>query len=291
MAGDGGAGLGGHCRDVGSAFVAGVGAAGVIGATGGDGGQGGHVSGDLREPAFGVSSAQGGEQSARVRVPGCAGDFGGGAALHDAAGVHDHDCVGCLGEEAEVVGDEDEGHSARGAEGDQQVHDFGLGCDIQRGGGFVGDDEVGFGDEGGGDDDALSHSAGEFVGVGAHSLVRGGDGDFAEFLEGDVFRVRALGDAVRGEDFGELVADGEDGVEGGHRVLKDGGDFASARLSHFLLGEGEQVASGEADGSGGDFSGGSDEVDDGGGEEGFSGAGFADDAEALAGGEGEGDIG
>ena len=62
-------------------------------------------------------------------------------ALDDAAGVHHDDVVGELGDDAEVVRDEDDRRAGLLAQHAHQVEDLRLDGDVERGGGFVGDQQ------------------------------------------------------------------------------------------------------------------------------------------------------
>jgi hypothetical protein len=125
------------------------------------------------------------------------------ALLDDAALFEDEDAVhGAEGGEA--VGDADDG--AVFGEVVDGFLDFGFGLGIERGGGFVEDEDGGVADEGAGDGDALALAAGEALAAfaergvvalrqGLDEVVRvgfaGGGDDFlaggADFAEGDVF--------------------------------------------------------------------------------------------------------
>ena len=107
--------------------------------------------------------------------------------------------------------------------------------------------------------------------------------DFGEegFEAGGEAFGRAL--VMDGEGFGEDLADRHAGVEGGVGVLEDDGDVA-AEAAELEGGGGvgwvvEDMAAG-----------GLDEAEEDAGEGGLAGAGFADEAEGLAAGEGEGDV-
>ena len=63
--------------------------------------------------------------------------------LDDAAGVHDRDPVGDVGDDAEVVGDEDQPHAGAPPAAPEQVHDLGLHGDVERRGRLVGDEHAG----------------------------------------------------------------------------------------------------------------------------------------------------
>ena len=89
---------------------------------------------------------------------------------------------------------------------------MGLDGDIEGGGGFIGDEEFGLAGQSHGDHGALLHSAGKLVGI----VVRAefGIADADEFEETSDFGggARKFG-LMEAEGFGDLEADGEDGVE------------------------------------------------------------------------------
>lgn len=93
---------------------------------------------------------------------------------------------------------------------------------------------------------------------------------------------------VDAEGFGDLLADGHDRVEGGHGLLKDHGEALAAVAAHGGFGEGEEVLPGEADRAG-EGSGGGEKAEEGERGGGLARAGFPDQAEGLAGGNGERD--
>src|SRR6266571_4208592 len=91
--------------------------------------------------------------------------------------------------------------------------------------------------------------------------------------------------------FGDLVADGEDGIEGGHRLLEDHGNFFAAHAAHVALLEGEEIAILEEDFTVEDSSRWlGDESENRKRGDGFAAAGFADEGDGLAGEDGEGDV-
>ncbi len=47
--------------------------------------------------------------------------------------------------------------------------------------------------------------------------------------------------------FGDLLADGEDGIQRGHRFLKHHGDATAAEAADFFVGHGEDVVAVKAD--------------------------------------------
>ena len=94
------------------------------------------------------------------------------ARLDDAAGIHDGDPVGDVGDDAEVVRDQDEPHLALLLQLLQQVHDLRLHGDVERRRRLVGDEHRRVEREGHRDHDALAHAAGELVRVVLDALAR-----------------------------------------------------------------------------------------------------------------------
>ena len=99
---------------------------------------------------------------------------------------------------------------------------------------------------------------------------------------------------MRQDRLGNLVADAHDRVECGHRLLKDHGNARAAQLTERFGGESREMCGMGLAGLKGDISG------DGGGRgkqahdgergDGFSGAGFADQAKDFSGGDAEAEI-
>ena len=90
--------------------------------------------------------------------------------------------------------------------------------------------------------------------------------------------------------FFDLVADGEDRIERGHRFLKDQRDLRAADALHLALAERAEIASLEDDRAGGDPSGRLHEPHDRERRQRFAAARFADQAERFAGGNREADV-
>ena len=204
--------------------------------------------------------------------------------------LHDGNAIGYLADDGEVVGDEEHGERVGAAEAGEKIEDLGLDGDVERGGGLVGDEEAGSVDDGHGDEDALALAAGELVGEVCEAAFGVGKGDLVEGLED---AVADLGPAERGvmglDGFGDLSADGHDGVEGGHGLLKDHGDLPAALAAELGVGEGAEVLTGEED-LPGDAGGGGKKAEQGERGGGLAGAGLADEAEGLAGVDAEADV-
>src|SRR4029077_17999377 len=79
--------------------------------------------------------------------------------------------------------------------------------------------------------DALALTAGELMGIIAEPLRRRGDADARQHLD-RALALRAWREPLMGaQGLHELLADGEHGVERGHRLLEHHGD---ARAANFL---------------------------------------------------------
>ena len=190
-----------------------------------------------------------GEEAAGVGVLRRTKEVAGGGVLDDAAALHDSDVVRMwtgglvtgLGDDREVVGDEEHGQVVGAAEVREEGEDLGLDGDVEGGGGFVGDEEAGTVDEGHGDEEALTLAAGELVGVVAVAGFRRGKADLVHGRQhpGQDGGARGAG-MVGQEGFGDLATDAHDGVEGGHGLLEDHGDGGAAEGAHAGFGKGEE---------------------------------------------------
>src|SRR5207302_1392904 len=111
--------------------------------------------------------------------------------LDDPAQVHHRDTVGDVLDDREIVGDEEIGKAAVALKILQEVDDLRLHRDVERGHGFVADDERRLDGEGPGDTDALALPAGELVGIARR--VFGSESDFVEQLFYAAIRLRSFG--------------------------------------------------------------------------------------------------
>lgn len=203
--------------------------------------------------------------------------------LDESAAVEDVDLVAQPGDDAEVVGDHDQGRAGLLDELAQQGEDLGLDRHVERRGRLVGDEQPGLAGQGHGDERALTHAAGELVRVVLESTVGVGDAHLLEHVA-RVGRGLLAGHAlVPLEHLGDLSADGDDGVEGGERVLEDHADVTAATLAHLLVGEGEQVGAVEVDRAGHLVAAGGQQAHDRERGHRLAAAGLADQADGLPG--------
>ena len=159
----------------------------------------------------------------------------------DAAGIHDVDAVAHFRDDGEVVGDEDDGGAEIALALADEVEDLLLDGDVEGGGGFVANEQLGPGDEGHGDHDALAHAAGKFVRVGMDAALGLGDADFREGFDGAVEGFLAADVFMEGERLDELGADLHEGIQRGHGILENHGNALAADFAQFFLGHFKQV--------------------------------------------------
>ena len=197
--------------------------------------------------AAAIEARHGRQQPARVGVERPAEHALGGAALDQARRIHDVHAVGVAGDDAEVVGDDDDRHAEPAGEVLHQLQDLRLDGDVERGGGLVRDQELGIAGKPDGDHHALAHTARQLMRVLRQAARRVRYADQGEQLDGAGARFRLAHLQMNEQRLHDLQADAQHRVERGHRLLEDHGDLPAAQLTHLLLGEREQLPTIEAD--------------------------------------------
>ena len=167
----------------------------------------------------------------------------------------------------------------------EHLEDLRLDGDVEGRGRLVGDDDVGVVGDGHGDHHPLAHAAGELVREPPGSLLGVGDADEFEQLDGPPGRLVLPDVAVDADRLGDLVAHGVDGREGGERVLEDHRDALAPQRGELPVAHAPQLLALEADRAGNVGARGQETHHRQRGD-GLAGAGLADDAEHLAGGDG-----
>ncbi|KAG1079180.1 hypothetical protein G6F40_016419 [Rhizopus arrhizus] len=131
------------------------------------------------------------------------------AFFHLAAGVHHDDALAHLGDDAQVVRDQHDGRAQAGLDVAQQVQDLRLDGDVQRGRGFVGDQDLRVAGQRHGDQDALALAAGELVRQAVQAFGRLGDADLAQQFNDAGTALGAVKRRVAHQYRGDLRADGQ----------------------------------------------------------------------------------
>ena len=138
---------------------------------------------DRNEPAPPFDARDRLDQADRVRVARPGEELGGRRQLHDLARVHHRDPVHRLVDDAQIVGDQDQGHAELPLERHEQPEDLGLDRHVEGRGGLVGQEEPRLPGERDREHHPLPLPAGELVRVGAEPALRIRDPDVAEELE------------------------------------------------------------------------------------------------------------
>ncbi len=214
-----------------------------------------------------------------------------GGVLDDFAGVHDRGSLAQVGDHAPVVGDQQDRQTGLVLQVAQQVQDFGLHGDVERGGGFVGDKQLGFTCECGGDRDSLRHAAGQFVRVAGRDAGRVGQVYPFQQLQRPASGGATGQVAVQPEHLPDLAADGEVWVEAGDRFLGDQRNLCAEDRAVAARAQRKQVRAVEQAAPGDHGPAARQQAEDRGGGDGLAAAGLADQAEGFAGLEGEADVG
>src|SRR5260221_3643495 len=187
------------------------------------------------------------QQALRVGMQRPAEDLIDAAGLDDLPGIHDGDGGDDAGDDAEIVGDQDDRHVELALQRREQMQDLRLDGDVERRRRFVGDDELGPAHQRNGDHDALTQPARELMRILAQPARRRRDADLLEQEDGTLARRAARAAAMAQEDLLELVADRVGGVERGHRLLEDHRHAIAADILHAALPELDEIGAGEGE--------------------------------------------
>ena len=233
--------------------------------------------------SLGVNAGGGVQERPGVGVARVGQQFFGGAFLYHFASIHHQHARADIGDDTEVVADQDDGGTEIGVELAQQVEDLRLDGDVERGGGFVGDQQGGFVGEAHGEHDTLAHAAAELVGVGIDGALRRADAHAAQ--QGDGADAGGGGGeaAMGGHRLDELAGDAQDRVQRRHGVLEDHGDFAAADGTDAVFVQRREVLAAEADGAADNTGGIVEQADDRFRADTFARTGLTDDAQGFAG--------
>ncbi len=217
-------------------------------------------------------------------------DLPDGARFHDASRVHHGHLIAHLGHDPQVVSDENQGQPVALLQLAEEIQVLRLDRQIEARRRLVRDQEPRLAGHRDGTDDSLAHAPGHLVGIVAEPGVGRRDLHGPQQVARAAPRggpARALVDPDR---LGDLIADREERVQRGHRVLEDHGDALAADVPHLGIGFLEKVFSLESDLPADDLRRGRQEPQDGEREGRLARAGFSDDAERLAGPDGQRDL-
>ena len=207
----------------------------------------------------------------------------GRAELNGATGVHNHDLVGHVGDNTQVVGNHDDGVTVLLLHLLHELNDLSLDGNVQSGRRLVGNQDVRIAGKSHSDHDALTHTTGELVRVLVDALLGLGNTHEIQKLGGALKRLLLGVATVQTKALAHLLADLVDRVEGGHRILEDHRDIVTANVLHLFLGHLKDGAAAIANVAALDLSRRHrDKTHDGHGGHGLTGTGLTDDTQGLA---------
>ena len=161
-------------------------------------------------------------------------------------GTHDGNPIRHFRDRAEIVRDQPQGHAGLLPQATQQLQNLRLQGHIQRGCGFVGDQELRFTGQGQRNHGSLAHSAGKLVRVLVQMAGRIRQTDLIEQLHCLSPQRRSLEPAMQHQGLADLPAYGQYRIERGHRILENNADLAAAYRAHVPFSEAEDIGSIEA---------------------------------------------
>ena len=172
------------------------------------------------------------DQHARVRVARPAQHVLGRALLDHAAVLHHDNAMRDLGDDAEIVRDEQDAGVAAFAQFLDEFQNLRLRGDVERGGRLVRDQQRGIEHQGGRDHDALALPARQLMRIDVDHALRLWQVHGTHYVEYALAAFTLVEPGVNVEHLGDLVADLHDRIERGHRLLEDHADPGAADLAH-----------------------------------------------------------
>jgi len=140
---------------------------------------------------------------------------------------HDH-ILRDVGDDAEIVRDDQHGHAELALEIDDLFEYLRLDGHVQRRRRLVGDQQRGPADQRHGDHRPLAQTAGQLERVGLHCAGRVGEANHPQHFARDLAALGSATGAVKMQRFGHLVANRVQRRQRGHRFLEDNGDASAA---------------------------------------------------------------
>ena len=181
------------------------------------------------------------------------------ARLDHLAVMHHHDLFGEIGDDAEIVGDQENRHVERVLQIAHQFQDLGLKRHVERRRRLVGDEERRPADERHGDHRPLAKPAGQFERIHLQRPFGLGKADEPQGLLDLPVDLGPAAPLMDAQGLTELVADRMKRREGGHRLLEHHSDRPAAHGAEFRRGagkarkvEGAEIGVVEEDAPGGD---------------------------------------
>ena len=180
-----------------------------------------------------------------------------------------------------MVRDEQDGTAELALQFLQTVNDLYFERGVERGSGFIGNQQRGFGHQRHRDRHSLAHATGKVMRITPQLACGIGNSHPLEHHQCARIFFSAAGAAAM-LDIGHLPADGQHRIQAGHGVLEDHGYLAAAHGPHGFRRQGQQVPALEVDSPSANAGIRSEQPYDRGDQGGLAAAAFADDADDLS---------
>ena len=160
------------------------------------------------------------QQHAGIGVIRCLEHIGDATGLDHLAVLHHADTIGVAAHDLQIVRDQQQRHSALGAQPRQQLQNLRLDGDVQRGGRFVGDQQRRIVGECHRDHDTLSLAARELMRERLQPVLGVGKAGLAEHIDHAFAQAVSRHTPMQRHRLGDLAADPMQRIEAVHRLLK-----------------------------------------------------------------------
>jgi hypothetical protein len=154
--------------------------------------------------------------------------------LDNLSGIHHGHPVTHLGDDAQVMGDEDEGHVGLALQVFEEAEILRLNRDIKRGCRLVGQQQARLAGDGNSPGHALAHATAHLMGEGRYALLWSANADLMQQLDDPCPYLSAPQAAMQPQGLRNLRPDRKGRVERCHRILEDHGNLRPTYLAHFL---------------------------------------------------------
>jgi hypothetical protein len=155
--------------------------------------------------------------------------------------IHYNHPICHLGNYAEIMGDKDNCRIKICPQLFQQFENLGLDGDIQGSAGLVRKEQLWIARQGHGNENPLLHAPGKMMGIISQAPFRHRNAHQLQHIYGPLFYIPVLDILMQPDCLANLVANGQDRVEGRHGFLKDHGHLVAPEPTHFSLTERQDI--------------------------------------------------
>ena len=176
--------------------------------------------------------------------------------FNDLTGIHYGDPLGHLRHDSEIMGDQEDGCVEICFQIVHEIQDLSLNRDIQRGCGFIGDDQVRIAGQGHCYHHPLPHAATHLIGIFSNPLAWIGYADVGQQFSCPAPGRPSLQAFMQLEHLCNLVAYLKGRIEGGHGLLENHGDSVATDVPDFRVTQPDHIPPVEQNSAVNNFAGG-----------------------------------